>query len=63
MAGESNRLAGKNEFKGKEEVNLQRLYEKAPYWIQNLAVDLKGWAICKRRYNRHFYEELHRFED
>lgn len=63
MAGKSNRLAGKNEFKGKEEVNLQRLYEKAPCWIQNLAVDLKGWAICKRRYNRQFYEELHRFED
>lgn len=40
----------------------QKLYESAPLWLQNIAVNVEGKIICKRRYNSHFYEELKRFE-
>ena len=41
----------------------QKLYENAPLWLQNIAVNVEGRIICKRRYNNHFYEELKRFEE
>ncbi len=41
----------------------QKLYESAPVWLQNIAVNLEGMIICKRRYNSHFYECLRRFEE
>lgn len=40
----------------------QKLYESAPLWLQNIAVNLEGKIICKRRYNSHFFEELKHFE-
>lgn len=43
-------------------MDTQELYEQAPIWVQNLAVCIKGSLICKRRYNKNFYEELKRFE-
>lgn len=44
-------------------MNLQQLYESAPTWLQNLAVNVEGRIICKRRYSKHFREELRRFEE
>lgn len=43
-------------------MNKQKLYESAPLWLQNIAVNVEGKVICKRRYNSHFYEELNHFE-
>ena len=43
-------------------MDTQKLYEMAPVWIQNLAVNVRGRKIRKRRYNKNFYEELRRFE-
>ena len=40
----------------------QKLYESAPSWLQNIAVNVEGEIICKRRYNKHFHEALRRFE-
>ena len=44
-------------------MNKQKLYEAAPLWLQNMAVDVEGKRICKRRYNKHFREALKHFED
>lgn len=44
-------------------MNTQSLYEKAPYWIQNMAVNVMGYTIKKRRYGKDFYTELSRFEN
>lgn len=44
-------------------MNTQQLYESAPLWIQNIAVNLKGRSICKRRYNQQFFEDLRAFEN
>lgn len=41
----------------------QKLYESAPLWLQNIAVNVEGKIICKRRYNSHFFEELKHFEE
>lgn len=41
----------------------QKLYESAPLWLQNIAVNMEGKIICKRRYNSHFFEELKHFEE
>lgn len=41
----------------------QKLYESAPLWLQNIAVNVEGRIICKRRYNSHFFEELKHFEE
>lgn len=43
-------------------MDTQRLYEMAPVWIQNIAINIRGRNIRKRRYNSNFYEELRRFE-
>ncbi len=40
----------------------QKLYESVPLWLQNIAVNVEGRIICKRRYNSHFFEELKHFE-
>lgn len=49
--------------KSKEMIDKQKLYENAPLWLQNIAVNVEGRIICKRRYNNHFYDELKRFEE
>ena len=41
----------------------QKLYESAPLWLQNIAVNVEGMRICKRRYNRRFHEVLKHFEN
>jgi phenylacetate-CoA ligase len=41
---------------------VKKLYLKSPYWVQNIMCSLKGYFICKRRYNKSFYRELDRYE-
>lgn len=43
-------------------MSIQGLYEKAPFWIQNIGVNIMGQVIKKRRYGRRFFEELQAFE-
>ncbi len=43
-------------------MSIQGLYEKAPFWIQNIGVNIMGQVIKKRRYGRRFFEELRAFE-
>lgn len=44
-------------------MNKQELYENAPVWLQNVAVNIEGMIITKRRYNRNFHEALRLFEE
>ena len=44
-------------------MTLQEIYEKSPYWMQNIAVYMMGCLIQRRRYNKLFYKELKRFEE
>ena len=39
----------------------QKLYESAPVWLQNIAVNVEGKTISKRPYNSHFFKELKHF--
>ena len=41
---------------------IEKIYDKAPAWAQNLAISLRGWLIQNRRYGPQFHEELKRFE-
>ena len=43
-------------------MTLQEIYEKAPNWLQSIAINVMGISICRRRYNKQFYKELKRFE-
>lgn len=42
-------------------MGLQSLYDKMPVWVQNLMCSIKGWMICRRRYNSGFHQELERY--
>lgn len=41
---------------------LQDLYDKMPYYVQNLMCTIKGWIIQHRRYGNGFYRELEAYE-
>lgn len=43
-------------------MGLQFLYDKTPFWVQNLMCSVKGAMIKRRRYGNQFYEELHKLE-
>ena len=40
---------------------LTKFYDKAPVCVQNLMCSAKGWQICRRRYGKGFYQELHNY--
>ena len=44
-------------------MGLQKIYDKAPVWLQNVMCSVQGWKICRRRYNKGFYTELSRYEN
>lgn len=44
-------------------MGLQKIYDIAPVWVQNMMCSVKGRAICRRRYNKGFYSELKRYEE
>ena len=41
---------------------LQKLYDKAPVWVQNIMCSVKGWLIKRRRFGHQFFSELEAFE-
>lgn len=41
---------------------LEKVYNFAPVWIQNVMCTIKGWAVQRRRYARGFFRELERLE-
>lgn len=41
---------------------VQKIYDKAPVWMQNLMCSVKGAIIKRRRYGKQFYEELKKLE-
>lgn len=43
-------------------MELQKIYNIVPVWVQNLMCSVKGRAICRRRYNKDFYSELEHYE-
>jgi phenylacetate-CoA ligase len=43
-------------------MELQKVYDKSPVFVQNLMCSVQGWNICRRRYNKDFYAELNRYE-
>lgn len=43
-------------------MSTQSIYEKAPYWLQNMAVNIIGYTIKKRRFGEGFQRELYCFE-
>ena len=44
-------------------MDLNRIYDKTPVWVQNLMCSAKGWLIKRRRYGKQFYEELRHLEN
>ena len=43
-------------------MSLQKLYDLAPVWVQNLMCSIKGGHIKQRRYGKGFYKELYALE-
>ena len=41
---------------------IEKIYDNSPVVIQNLFCSVKGFLICRRRFNRNFYEYLQKFE-
>ena len=39
-------------------MDLEKIYDMAPVWVQNLMCSVKGWMIKRRRYGKGFFEEL-----
>ena len=44
-------------------MGLEKLYDMAPIWVQNLMCSVKGWQIVRRRYGKGFYSELDALEN
>lgn len=42
---------------------LEKIYNLAPAWMQNIMCTVKGWTVQRRRYARGFFLELERLED
>lgn len=40
---------------------LDKIYNQSPVFFQNLMCSVKGWQICRRRYNKGFHYELNRY--
>lgn len=41
---------------------IEKIYDQSPVFIQNMGINVKGWLIQRRRYNKGFYKELFRYE-
>jgi phenylacetate-CoA ligase len=41
---------------------IEKIYDNSPVVIQNLFCSVKGFLICRRRFNRNFYKYLQKFE-
>ena len=44
-------------------MDLNKVYDKTPVWVQNLMCSVKGWLIKRRRYGKQFYDELQKLEN
>lgn len=40
---------------------VDKIYNIAPVWFQNVMCSVKGWLICRRRYNDSFHRELNKY--
>ena len=43
-------------------MDLFQIYGKMPIWMQNLVCSVKGYLICRKRFNSRFFSELNKFE-
>lgn len=41
---------------------LEKIYNHAPIWLQNIMCSVKGWTIDRKRYSNGFYRELVRMK-
>ena len=41
---------------------LQKIYDRAPVWAQNVMCSVKGWTIDRKRFSKGFLRELRRME-
>ena len=41
---------------------LEKVYNHAPIWVQNVMCSVKGWTIDRKRYSKDFLNELKRME-
>ena len=41
---------------------LQKIYDHAPVWAQNVMCSVKGWTIDRKRFSKGFLRELRRME-
>ena len=41
---------------------LEKFYNHAPIWVQNVMCSVKGWMIARKRYSKGFLRELKRME-
>lgn len=37
---------------------LEKIYNNAPVWVQNIMCSIKGWLVYRRRYDNDFYVQL-----
>lgn len=42
---------------------LEKIYNSAPIRLQNVMCSVKGWLVCRRRYNKDFFAQLDLFEN
>lgn len=43
-------------------MTLEKIYNHAPIWVQNVMCSVKGWTIARKRYSKGFLRELKRVE-
>ena len=42
---------------------LEKIYNVAPIWLQNVMCSVKGWLVCRRRYDKDFFVQLDLLEN
>ena len=50
------------EVEAELEMLLQKIYDLAPIWVQNVMCSVKGWMIVRKRFSKDFLRELRHME-